>query len=156
SPVSLKNQPKPESYQTPLEFENALQDFERNRRRYEWAKNQVLYEDKENHPFIHLMDGGLADNLGVRFISDSFRRGTIRELINNDAIKRLVIIIVNAGTEPPEDLDRRESPQRRTYFLSLPTSFSLERQQVDDLIAVGGELLEKSPEFRGFMQSLKP
>ena len=237
SPVSLKNQPKPESYQTPLEFENALQDFERNRRRYEWAKNQVLYEDKENHPFIHLMDGGLADNLGVRFISDSFRRGTIRELINNDAIKRLVIIIVNAGTEPPEDLDKRESPpglatvaykvatismdnytfetvemmkelrsarlqaqravddcqgilkktcpsakpldrlagsglepfvvdinfqsltenpQRRTYFLSLPTSFSLERQQVDDLIAVGGELLEKSPEFRGFMQSLKP
>ena len=110
SPVSLKNQPKPESYQTPLEFENAQQDFERNRRRYEWAKNQVLYEDKENHPFIHLMDGGLADNLGVRFISDSFRRGTIRELINNDAIKRLVIIIVNAGTEPPEDLDKRESP----------------------------------------------
>jgi NTE family protein len=237
SPVSLKNQPKPENYQTPLEFKNALQDFERNRRRYEWANNQLLYEDKENHPFVHLMDGGLADNLGVRFISDSFRRGTIRELINNDKIKRLVIIIVNAGTEPPEDLDKRESPpglgtvaykvatismdnytfetvemmkelrnarlqsqraiddcqgilkkacpsakplarlaggglepfvvdinfhslaenrQRRTYFLSLPTSFNLERQQVDDLVSVGAELLEKSPEFRNFMDSLKP
>jgi predicted acylesterase/phospholipase RssA len=237
SPVSLKNQSQPESYQTPLEFKNALKDFETNRRRYEWAKNQVLYEDKENHPFVHLMDGGLADNLGVRFISDSFRRGTIRQLINNDAIKRLVIIIVNAGTEPPEDLDRQESPpglatvaykvatismdnytfetvqmmkdlrtarlqaqravddcqaklkercplakpldrlagsglepfvvdinfqsladnpQRSAYFLSLPTSFSLERRQVDDLIAVGGELLEKSQEFQGFMQSLKP
>ncbi len=237
SPLSLKNQPKPENYQTPLEFKNALKDFEINRRRYEWAKNQVLYEDKENHPFVHLMDGGLADNLGVRFISDSFRRGTIRELINNEAIKRLVIIVVNAGTEPPEDLDKRESPpglatvgykvatismdnytfetiemmkelrnarlqaqravtdcqgilkkacpsakpldrlaggglepfvvdinfeslaenpQRRDYFLSLPTSFKLERQQVDDLVSVGGELLEKSPEFKNFIDSLKP
>jgi NTE family protein len=236
SPVSLKNRPKPENYQRPLEFKNALNDFENNRRRYEWARNQILYEDKENHPFVHLMDGGLADNLGVRFISDSFRRGTIRELISNDKIKRLVIIVVNAGTEPPEDLDKKErppglgtvalkvatismdnytfetiemmkelrngrlqaqraitdcqaklkacpsvkplpplaggrlepfvvdinfqslteNPQRRTYFLSLPTSFTLERQQVNDLVAVGGELLQNSPEFRDFMDSLKP
>lgn len=236
SPLSMKNLPKPESYETPLEFKHALKDFEVNRRRYEWAKNRVLYEDTENHPFVHLMDGGLADNLGVRFISDSFRRGTIRELITDGKIRRLVIVVVNAGTQPPEDLDKRESPpglvtvaykvstismdnytfetvemmkelrdarvqaqraiddcqdklkacpaakpldrlaggglqpfvvdinfhslaenpQRRDYFLSLPTSFALERLQVDDLIAVGGELLEKSREFRDFMQSLNP
>lgn len=235
SPVSLKNQPKPENYQTPVAYKNALEDFERNRRRYEWAKNQILYEDKQNHPFVHLMDGGLADNLGVRFISDSFRRGTIRDLISNDAIKRLLIIVVNARTEPPEEFDKRESPpglpivaykvattsidnytfetiemmkelrdsrlqaqravtdcqgilnkacpsapplprlagsiepfvvdinfesltenpDRQKYFLFLPTSFSLSRQQVDDLIAVGGELLEKSPEFQRFMRDLK-
>jgi predicted acylesterase/phospholipase RssA len=236
SPVSLKNQPQPENYQTPLEYKNALQDFERNRRRYQWAKNQILYEDKQNHPFVHLMDGGLADNLGVRFISDSFRRGTIRDLINNEAIQRLLIIIVNARTSPPEDFDKRETPpdlpvvaykvattsmdnytfetvemmkelrdsrlqtqravtdcqsilkkacpsakpldrlagslepfvvdinfeslnenpERQMYFLSLPTSFSLTRQQVDDLVNVGGELLEKSPDFQSFMRSLKP
>lgn len=237
SPLSLKNQPKPQSYETSLDFKNALKDFEVNRRRYQWAKNRVLYEDKEKHPFVHLMDGGLADNLGVRFISDSFRRGTIRDLITDGKIRRLVIVVVNAGTQPPEDLDKRESPpglvtvalkvstismenytfetvemmkelrnarlqaqravtdcqgilkkacpsakpldrlaggglepfvvdinfeslaenpQRRTYFLSLPTSFSLERQQVDDLVNVGAELLEKSPEFRNFMDSLKP
>jgi NTE family protein len=235
SPVSLKNQPKPENYQTPEEYKNALQDFERNRRRYEWAKHQVLYEDKQNHPFVHLMDGGLADNLGVRFISDSFRRGTIRNLINNEMIERLLIIVVNARTEPPEEFDKREGPpdlrvvaykvattsmdnytfetiemmkelrdfrlqaqravtdcqgilkrecpsappltrlagslepyvvdinfeslsensDRQTYFLSLPTSFSLSRQQADDLIGVGGELLEKSPEFQRFMHSLE-
>lgn len=235
SPVSLKNHPKPENYQTPVEYKNALQDFERNRRRYEWAKNQLLYEDKENRPFLHLMDGGLSDNLGLRFISDSFRRGTIRNKINNEEIRRLLIIVVNARTEPPEDLDRRESPpslpavaykvattsmdnytfetiemmkelrdarvqaqravadcqgilkkecppappiprlagsiepyivdinfeslaedeDRRTYFLSLPTSFSLTPKQVDDLIAVGAELLEKSPEFQRFMRDLE-
>lgn len=234
SPVSLKNHPQPENYKTPLEYQNALKDFERNRRRYEWAKNQVTYEEKNNHPFVHLMDGGLSDNLGLRFISDNFRRGTIRSLINNDAINRLVIVVVNSRTEPPEDLDKRESApslptvaykvattamdnytfetiemmkelrdarlqaqravadcqnilkkscpaapplprlagsiepyvieinfesltedtDRRTYFLSLPTSFSLSRKQVDDLIAVGQELLEKSPEFRRFIRDL--
>jgi NTE family protein len=234
SPISLKNRPKPENYQTPAAYKNALEDFERNRRRYEWAKNQILYEDKEDRPFVHLMDGGLADNLGVRFISDSFRRGTIRDLITNEKITRLVIVVVNAKTEPPEDFDKQESPpglpvvaykvattsmdnytietietmkelrdsrlqaqravtdcqnilnkscpsappitrlagsiepfvvdinfesltdqDRRTYFLSLPTSFSLSRTQADDLIAVGGELLEKSPEFQRFMRSLE-
>jgi NTE family protein len=234
SPISLKNRPKPENYRTPVEFKNALEDFERNRRRYEWAKNQILYEDKENHPFVHLMDGGLADNLGVRFISDSFRRGTIRDLITNEKIKQLVIVVVNAKTAPPEDFDKQESPpglpvvaykvattsmdnytfetiemmkelrdsrlqaqravtdcqgilakacpsappiprlagsiepyvvdinfeslndqDRQTYFLSLPTSFSLSRKQADDLIAVGGELLEKSAEFQRFMRSLE-
>ena len=110
SPISLKNRPKPENYQTPVEFKNALEDFQRNRRRYEWAKNQILYEDKENHPFVHLMDGGLADNLGVRFISDSFRRGTIRDLITNEKIKQLVIVVVNAKTAPPENFDKQESP----------------------------------------------
>lgn len=44
---------------------------------------------------------------------------------------------------------------RQTYFLSLPTSFSLSRKQADDLIDVGGELLEKSPEFQRFMRSLE-
>jgi hypothetical protein len=48
-----------------------------------------------------------------------------------------------------------EDSDRQTYFLSLPTSFSLSRQQVDDLIGVGGELLEKSPEFQRFMHSLE-
>lgn len=44
---------------------------------------------------------------------------------------------------------------RQTYFLSLPTSFSLSRKQADDLIDVGGVLLEKSPEFQRFMRSLE-
>jgi hypothetical protein len=56
---------------------------------------------------------------------------------------------VNINFESLNDQDRQ------TYFLSLPTSFSLSRKQADDLIDVGGELLEKSPEFQRFMRSLE-
>lgn len=48
-----------------------------------------------------------------------------------------------------------EDPVRRTYFIPLPTSFSLWRKQVDDLIAVGGELLEMVPEFQRFVRGLE-
>jgi hypothetical protein len=56
---------------------------------------------------------------------------------------------VDINSESLNDQDRQ------TYFLSLPTSFSLSRKQADDLIDVGGELLEKSPEFQRFMRSLE-
>jgi NTE family protein len=42
--------------------------------------------------------------------------------------------------------------QQRTYFNDLPTSFKLSREQVDNLIAVGGKLLEQHPEFKKFVR----
>jgi NTE family protein len=45
-------------------------------------------------------------------------------------------------------------PDRRKYFLSLPTSFSLEKDQVQSLLDVGPQLLEESPDFQAFIQSL--
>ena len=45
-------------------------------------------------------------------------------------------------------------PERRKYFLTLPTSFSLEKDQVQALIDVGPQLLEETPEFRAFIQGL--
>ena len=43
---------------------------------------------------------------------------------------------------------------RRRYFLSLPTNFSLSREEVDRLIAVSGELLDTSADFNTLLQSL--
>ncbi|MBN1997275.1 patatin-like phospholipase family protein, partial [candidate division KSB1 bacterium] len=66
--------------------------------------------DREAHPWLHLMDGGLADNLGLRAIYDLYVRSDIRRKINNGEIKRLLVIVVNAKTEKRENWDRRESP----------------------------------------------
>ena len=72
--------------------------------------NTTLYADKESHPYIHLMDGGLADNIGLRAVEDLYMRGAIRQKINNGAIERLLVIVVNAETAPQQTLDRNESP----------------------------------------------
>ena len=45
-------------------------------------------------------------------------------------------------------------PERRKYFLTLPTSFTLSRDQVDALIQIGPELLRAEPQFKEFLRSL--
>jgi predicted acylesterase/phospholipase RssA len=110
APISLKNHPSPPGYETSMADKAALEDFWTNRERYVQAVNNTLYEDKSGHPYVHLMDGGLADNIGLRAISDLYVRGGIRQKILNGRIRKFLVIVVNARTEPPQDLDRKESP----------------------------------------------
>ncbi len=110
NPLSLKNHPSPLGYEVPQTVRNALEDAEINRRRFLWAKNLMEYQDKARRPFVHLLDGGLADNIGLRAVADAYTRGFIRQRINNGAIRTLAIIVVNARTDPPEDIDKHERP----------------------------------------------
>jgi NTE family protein len=47
-----------------------------------------------------------------------------------------------------------EDAKEREYFLGLPTSFSLDDQQVDCLIAAGRKLLRASSEYQGLLGEL--
>lgn len=42
----------------------------------------------------------------------------------------------------------------RAYFETLPTSFKLDDEQVDRLIAVGRQLLRSAPEFQSLLEEL--
>ncbi|MBI3621783.1 MAG: patatin-like phospholipase family protein [Nitrospirae bacterium] len=115
SPVTVRNYPAPPGYERPAWVDGALGDYEVNRRRYQRAREWTLYADKAGHPYVHLIDGGLADNIGLRDVIDSAqdaaRPGSIRQLMNQRKIRRLVVIIVNARTEPPETIDtQRRAP----------------------------------------------
>ena len=44
---------------------------------------------------------------------------------------------------------------RRQRLLGMPTSFKLEKDQVDELIAVGGELLEQSAAFQKLLSRIQ-
>lgn len=46
------------------------------------------------------------------------------------------------------------APERRKFFHRIPTSFTLTDEQVDQLIAAGGELLRSNPEFRRLLADL--
>jgi NTE family protein len=112
SPVSLKNYPHPPGFTLPADIRGGLEDYETNRRRYYWARNRAMYVDDQRLPYLHLMDGGLADNIGLRPIEAAYRRtsGFIRRLINEDQIEKLVLIVVNAGTESADTISGKERP----------------------------------------------
>ena len=66
----------------------------------------------------------------------------------NLAVDKECPYVIEVNFEAIHDLERRK------YFLSLPTSFSLDKDQVQALIDVGPRLLDESPDFLAFIQSL--
>jgi len=78
----------------------ALKENDRTSRAFRAASRIQAYRDPESKPYIHLFDGGVCDNLGLRGPLDfAVIRGGIREYLKSmgqpDA-RRIVFIIVNA------------------------------------------------------------
>jgi NTE family protein len=71
------------------------------------------YTDAEQRPFIHLMDGGLSDNLGLRSIMDaSLLQGGLRGLMARIRMappKKLAVVIVNAATRRGGEWTKQEA-----------------------------------------------
>lgn len=70
SPVTLTNHAGRCDYTPPQWLQKGLQEKGINNRRYRIASNLNTYLEREAHPYIHLVDGGLADNLGLRAVMD--------------------------------------------------------------------------------------
>lgn len=69
------------------------------------------YLDAAKRPYIHLVDGGLADNLGVQRLLDRALmsgglRQTFREVdIAPASVRKVVLVVVNAERDPTRNLD---------------------------------------------------
>jgi NTE family protein len=109
SAISLKNYPTAEGYELPWAYKKVLDGKDQTSRSYDAARNLSFYLNKQN-AYVHLMDGGLSDNIGARAILDAYDHGFIRTRINDGAIEKLVFIVVNARTESADRLSQKESP----------------------------------------------
>jgi NTE family protein len=203
-------------------------------RALERYKEMKSFQNSKERPYIHLVDGGVADNIGVRGVLE-----TIEELAASTAfqgqvgfgtIRRIVLIVVNSHSSPKSDWDRVESPpgfvvqlmqsagvpidrysfetietmkdlaeiwkwrrellvaqarlagaskaqaearipkvtlevldvsfdaipdpEKRAYFMSLPTSFVLQPEEVDRLREVAGQIMRRSPQYEAVVKEL--
>jgi len=104
SPLSLKNY----SDTCPQPVNMAASDAGAYRVRL-LRESQRSYLDASDRPYIHLVDGGLADNLGLRSLLDrSQAEGGLRRAVRRMSatpIQKLVIIAVNAERDPTERID---------------------------------------------------
>jgi NTE family protein len=71
------------------------------------------YEDSRERPYIHLVDGGIADNLAMRGVLDVIDESEALRLIGHsspiDNLRRIVVIVVNSLSTPKTDWDRQVS-----------------------------------------------
>ncbi len=77
-------------------------------------REMQAFQNSRDRPFIHLVDGGVADNLGVRpvlgFLEELGVSEEFRDEVGLGAVRRIVLIAVNAHSAPTTDWDRKESP----------------------------------------------
>lgn len=90
------------------------------------------YRDSAQRPFIHLVDGGLSDNLAVRGIIDAIAHGGGMagplEASGFQGVRKLVIVSVNAEQGLNTELDRSDKVPSVTEVVEAISSATLARR----------------------------
>jgi len=76
-------------------------------------KDAEAYTDSAHHPYVHLVDGGVSDNVGMRGVLDALN---FLEALRDaglptplDHVHRIVIFVVNSLSSPPINWDESEN-----------------------------------------------
>jgi NTE family protein len=110
------------------------------------------YLDSGKKPYLHLLDGGVSDNLGLRAILDRILiRGDFWKSIRNthhENVQKVIFLIVNAETQPDSFWDRVETPPAFAAMLESYSSIAIERYNVETIA-----LLKES--LRGWSEQVR-
>ncbi len=106
SPIPLQNYAGTCGFERPAFLDEALLARRSDPRRFRVAKIVEGYLDARQRPYIHLLDGGIADNIGLRVPLDNvmLTGGIVRRSddLSLAEIDRIAVIVVNAEVHPPE------------------------------------------------------
>jgi len=77
-------------------------------------KAEQAFGDGVRRPYLHLVDGGVSDNVGMRSVLDALE---IFEALHDaglrspfDNVKRVIVFVVNSLSSPPINWDEHETP----------------------------------------------
>jgi len=95
------------------------------------------FQNSKDRPYIHLVDGGVADNLGVRAVLESLEELSLstafRDEVGFGVIRRIVLIVVNARSAPRTDWDRSETPPGFAAQLLQASSVPIDRYSFETI-----------------------
>ncbi len=231
TPITIRNYSNNCGFILPEQLDRVLKEQDTSTRTFHLVSNIRPYLDSEKRKYIHLVDGGVSDNLGLRAVLDrilaigSFWSSV--KYLGLENVHKVVFIVVNAETavdnrwsllgQPPpfsamlhsyssvsitrynyetvmllresfykwtEEVqknrcgdgpiitepggcgdikfylvevrfDALKDEAEREYFKSLPTSFKLSVEQVDQLREVAHRILNESKDFQHLLADLQ-
>ena len=113
APITLNNNGGNCNFSLPEKlFPSALkeQNSAQNRALKRLQNEIIYYADSKSHPYIHLVDGGLTDNLGLSSLLDilnlSSRHQLYEDLRQYKQLKRIIVVSVNAQNETYSNIDK--------------------------------------------------
>lgn len=158
TPLTFQNYAGTCDYEQPDWVELALKDHKSrlNVRRTARAENRLSYTDTTHTPrsYIHLTDGGVADNIGLRepltAITSLNNSWSVLRLIAQKKVDKLVVIVVNAATNPATNRDKTPDVPGLVDRLTTAADVPLDNYSFDTL-----EILRKTvDEFNQEMQTV--
>lgn len=139
SSITINNNAGSCGYQKPPWLDAELKSPDVLSRRRHLAEKYVRWLDRETYPYLHLYDGGLTDNLGVRplinrltFAGDAW---ALAKSTGKQDIKRLLFIVVNAQAESNTHFSRLASPVPLLDTIMGATAIPLNEYTFESLVA---------------------
>ncbi|MEZ5502412.1 MAG: patatin-like phospholipase family protein [Halioglobus sp.] len=146
SPITIVNRAGECGWQEPAWARKALATQNRSSRLYNLAANITELDDREEHPYLHLFDGGLADNLGLRAMLDGVLRydGITEALdaMDMQETRKFVVILVNAETALDVESSRKMQTPSFAASLGAATSVPLQRYSFETVALLKDRLKE--------------
>jgi NTE family protein len=93
------------------------------------------FADRKERPYLHLVDGGVSDNVGMRGVLDVLSTfealHTLGQKTPYDHVRNIFIFVVNSLATPPNDWNKREDPPGLVDVLLKATGTPIDRYSYD-------------------------
>jgi NTE family protein len=119
----------------------------------------LFYDDGAHRPYVHLLDGGLSDNLGMRAVLETVEDlealASVGQASPLDHVRRIIVFIVNSRSSPKTDWYEKEKSPGAISVLVKATGVPIDHysydtvEQLKDVIARWQAMrrLRESPAF---------
>lgn len=152
APITLANRAGSCNYDPPQWLRDGLQESGINNRRHRIANNLGTYLDTGAHPYIHLVDGGLADNTGLRAVMDYLviEDGLWNTLqrFNLQNARNIVLVTVDASAILPSEWEQSDATPPGSAILDAATTAPLINYNFETLEYLRSNLPEWTNELR--------
>ena len=120
------------------------------------------YGNKDKRKFVHFVDGGITDNLGLRALSDTVTASGGAKAVRKRIISKgqkiprhIVVIMVNAATASEAGMDSSIKNPSAARTVSAVTSLQLRRFDEDSILMVKDNLRSMAEELSTPEQPVK-
>ena len=164
TPMTFQNYAGTCEYHQPPWVGLALKDRKSrvNARRTAWAERRVAYTDIETdarfntkqavREYIHLTDGGVADNIGLRepltAIAGTENSWDVLRRINLKQVNKLVVIVVNSATNPSTKRDKTHAVPGLVDTVTTVATIPLDNYSFETLDLLRATVKEFNEEMR--------
>lgn len=144
SPIVLENYSGSCGFQRPAWLDEALRERRTNPGRFRIAQVVDGYLDARERPYVHLLDGGIADNIGLRVPLDNvaLTGGPFARMqqVGVEHFDHIAVIVVNAEVRPKAQFGLAATSPGLASILGTVSNIQIYGRNADTIELMRGSL----------------